>query len=74
MKIELTPSQAWILRRLLSNVGGSTNGPRGEMDKLLWKLEDRGVEGPKVVFSNPPKSQFCAGNPNPVGIYMEWAK
>lgn len=69
MKLEMTPSQAWILKRLLENVGGNPKGPRGEMDKLLWKLESRCPIGPTIVFSNDHQTGEPGG---PLGIDMNW--
>ena len=71
MKLEMTPSQAWILKRILENVGGDPMGPRGEMDKLLWKLEDMVKKpGHPVKFDN---DRLSGEGKELVSLGVEWA-
>lgn len=49
--LELTQNEASVLRRLLwSHVIGSTDGPRGALDRIGYKLEAIGVN-PSAQFN-----------------------
>ncbi len=55
-QVTLTRQQAFILLRLLNHVGGNPNGPRGEIGKLEWDLEQFAgdfEDEPRVKFIDP---------------------
>jgi len=46
--ITMTTRDAEILVRLLCRVGGSPDGHRGTMDRILYALQDAGIQDPGI--------------------------
>ncbi len=60
VRLDLTPEQAWYLSKILDNIGGDPEGPRGEIDRIRQSLrsqagewEDASVEGRSVQLTDP---------------------
>ncbi len=53
IKLELTEEEAFALYILLNRVGGARSGPRGQLDKVRYALDQAGISwGPEISKAN----------------------
>lgn len=69
LNVTLSLEQAYTLKRILDNIGGSTNGPRAGMDKIRDELESFSGE-----FENLRKIEITNARSISVGMYVEYVK
>jgi hypothetical protein len=62
----LTREQAYVLRAILSSVGGDPDGPRGRADEVIYELDTQGI----TCDMRPVVALEAQMNPNHQDLYF----